>query len=96
MLTEAQLKERATYIGSSDAKVIASGDIEEWQTLAAQKRGEETWRPSKQVQLMMDAGSHMESFILKKWEEQSRISRPFSKLHLGILLWITLGLEVEE
>ena len=39
-------------------------------TLAAQKRGEETWRPSKQVQLMMDAGSHMESFILKKWEEQ--------------------------
>ncbi|MAR67959.1 MAG: hypothetical protein CL833_11990 [Crocinitomicaceae bacterium] len=70
MLTEAQLKERATYIGSSDAKVIASGDIDEWQTLAAQKRGEETWRPSKQVQLMMDAGSHMESFILKKWEEQ--------------------------
>ena len=44
MLTEAQLKERATYIGSSDAKIIASGDIEEWQTLAAQKRGEETWR----------------------------------------------------
>ena len=70
MLTEAQLKERATYIGSSDAKAIASGDIEQWQTLAAQKRGEETFKPSKQVQLMMDAGSHMESFILKKWEEQ--------------------------
>ena len=70
MLTEAQLKERATYIGSSDAKVIASGDIEEWQTLAAQKRGEETWKPSKQVQLMMDAGSHMESFIIDKWVEQ--------------------------
>ena len=70
MLTEAQLKERATYIGSSDAKAIASGDIEQWQTLAAQKRGEETFRPSKQVQLMMDAGSHMESFIIDKWVEQ--------------------------
>ena len=53
MLTEAQLKERTTYIGSSDAKAIASGDIEQWQTLAAQKRGEETFKPSKQVQLMM-------------------------------------------
>ena len=38
MLTDAQLKERATYIGSSDAKIIAGGDIAEWMTLMRQKR----------------------------------------------------------
>ena len=35
MLTEAQLAERKTYIGSSDAKAVASGDIVEWDNLAA-------------------------------------------------------------
>ena len=67
MLTEAQIKERATYIGSSDAKVIASGDIAQWVTLVKQKLGEEVWKPNKQTQLMLDAGSHMESFIIDQW-----------------------------
>ncbi len=72
MLTEAQIKERATYIGSSDAKVIASGDLQQWQTLAAQKCGDEVWTPNKQTQLMMDAGSHMESFIIDQWAEREK------------------------
>ena len=67
MLTEAQLKERATYIGSSDAKVIASGDIAQWVTLIKQKLGEEVWKPNKQIQLMLDTGSYMESFIIDQW-----------------------------
>ena len=67
MLTEAQIKERATYIGSSDAKVIASGDIEQWVTLIKQKLGEEVWKPNKQIQLMLDTGSYMESFIIDQW-----------------------------
>ena len=67
MLTEAQLKERATYIGSSDAKVIASGDIAKWVTLIKQKLGEEVWKPNKQIQLMLDTGSYMESFIIDQW-----------------------------
>lgn len=67
MLTEAQIKERASYIGSSDAKVIASGDIEQWVTLIKQKLGEEVWKPSKQIQLMLDTGSYMEPFIIDQW-----------------------------
>lgn len=72
MLSEAQIKERATYIGSSDAKVIATGSIAQWLTLARQKTGEETWTPNKQVQLMLDAGSHMESFIIDQWAEREK------------------------
>ena len=71
-LTEAQLKERATYIGSSDAKSIASGDIAQWTTLARQKSGEEVWTPSKQVQLLMDTGSYLEPYIIDKWAEQQK------------------------
>jgi len=71
-LTEAQLKERATYIGSSDAKAIASGDIAQWTTLARQKSGEEVWTPNKQVQLLMDTGSYLEPYIIDKWAEQQK------------------------
>lgn len=70
-LTEAQLKERATYIGSSDAKAIASGDIAQWTTLARQKSGEEVWKPNKQTQLLMDTGSYLEPYIIDKWAEQN-------------------------
>ena len=72
MLTEAQIKERATYIGSSDAKVIASGDIAEWTTLARRKLGEEVWKPNKQTQLLLDAGSHMEPFIIDQWAAREK------------------------
>lgn len=72
MLTDAQIKERATYIGSSDAKVIASGDIEQWRTLAKQKSGEEVWKPNKQTQFLMDTGSYLEPYIIDKWAEQEK------------------------
>ena len=72
MLTQAQLKERATYIGSSDAKVIASGDIAQWAVLAKQKLGEEEWKPNKQTQLMLDAGNHLEPFIIDQWAESNK------------------------
>lgn len=70
MLTQAQLKERATYIGSSDAKVIASGDIAQWAELARLKLGEE-WKPNKQIQLMLDAGNHLEPFVIDQWAESN-------------------------
>ncbi len=72
MLTQAQLKERATYIGSSDAKVIASGDIAQWITLAEQKTGEKVWKPNKQTQLLLDAGNHLEPFIIDQWAESNK------------------------
>lgn len=71
MLTEAQIKERATYIGSSDAKTIASGDIEQWMTLARQKDGQENAKFSKQTQLLMDTGSYLEPYIIEKWCERN-------------------------
>ena len=37
MLTEAQLKERATYIGSSDASTIAEANYDAWEKLVLQK-----------------------------------------------------------
>jgi len=72
MLTEAQIKERATYIGSSDAKTIASGDIAQWITLMRQKTGEETWTPNKHTQFLMDTGSYLEPYIIDKWAEQEK------------------------
>jgi hypothetical protein len=72
MLTEAQLKERATYIGSSDAKIIAGGDIAEWMTLMRQKAGEERAKFSKQTQLLMDTGSYLEPYIIDKWAEAEK------------------------
>ena len=72
MLTEAQLKERATYIGSSDAKIIAGGDIAEWMTLMRQKAGEERAKFSKQTQLLMDTGTYLEPYIIDKWAEAEK------------------------
>ena len=70
MLTEAQIKERATYIGSSDASTIAEANYDAWEKLVLQKTGKEVWKPNKQTQLMLDAGSHMESFIIDQWAAQ--------------------------
>jgi hypothetical protein len=72
MLTTAQIKERATYIGSSDAKTVATANYDEWDKLIAQKKGEDVWKPNKQTQLLMDAGSHLEPFIIDKWAEQEK------------------------
>jgi len=73
MLTESQIAERKTYIGSSDAKAVASGDVTEWDNLAAIKRGDKEFKVSKDVQLKMDVGSYMESFIIDKWQDMSGI-----------------------
>ena len=72
MLTEAQIKERATYIGSSDASTIIKANYADWEKLVLQKTGEEVWKPNKQIQLMLDAGSHMESFIIDQWAAQEK------------------------
>ena len=72
MLTEAQIKERATYIGSSDAATIVKANYEEWERLVLQKTGKEVWKPNKQIQLRLDAGSHMESFIIDQWAAQEK------------------------
>jgi hypothetical protein len=71
MLTEAQIKERATYIGSSDASIIVKANYDEWETLVLRKTGQETWNPNKQTQLLMDAGSHLEPFIIDQWAKQN-------------------------
>ena len=72
MLTEAQIKERATYIGSSDASTIVKANYDDWEKLVLQKTGQEVWKPNKQTQLMMDAGSYMESFIIDQWAEREK------------------------
>ena len=50
-LTQAQIKERATYIGSSDAKEIVKANYADWEDLVLQKRGDKVWKPNKQTQL---------------------------------------------
>jgi hypothetical protein len=72
MLTEAQLNERSTYIGSSDAKSIASANYEEWEKLVNAKNGTEVWKPNKQTQLLMDTGSYLEPYIIDKWAEANK------------------------
>ena len=72
MLTEAEIKERATYIGSSDAATIVKANYDEWERLVLQKTGKEVWKPNKQIQLRLDAGSHMESFIIDQWAAQEK------------------------
>ena len=72
MLTDAQIKERATYIGSSDAATIVKANYDEWERLVLQKTGKEVWKPNKQIQLRLDAGSHMESFIIDQWAAQEK------------------------
>lgn len=72
MLTEAQLKERATYIGSSDAKTIVTANYGEWEKLVQEKRGERVWKPTKQVQLLMDTGSYLEPYIIDKWAAEEK------------------------
>ncbi len=56
MLTDAQIKERATYIGSSDAKEIVKANYADWEELALQKRGEKGWKPKKQTPILMATG----------------------------------------
>lgn len=72
MLTDAQIKERATYIGSSDAKEIVKANYADWEELALHKRGEKVWKPNKQTQLLMDTGSYLEPYIIDKWAEQEK------------------------
>ena len=72
MLTQAQLNERSTYIGSSDAKSIASANYEEWEKLVNAKNGTEVWKPNKQTQLLMDTGSYLEPYIIDKWAEANK------------------------
>ena len=72
MLTQAQINERATYIGSSDAKTIVAANYDDWEKLVLQKTGQKVWKPNKQTQLLLDAGNHLEPFIIDQWAESNK------------------------
>lgn len=67
-LTKQQLEDRKNWIGSSEATIIANGTHDQWFDLIQEKRGEKTKFFKKEEVFRMDAGSHMESFILDKAE----------------------------
>lgn len=73
MLTQAQIDARKGYIGSSDAKIIASGDMAKWQQLADEKRGVVQPHFSKDVLLKMSCGSHLESWIADEWQNMQSL-----------------------
>ena len=72
-LTKTQLEERKHFIGSSDAKIIASGDYVEWHELMSQKAGILTKAFTKEQRILMDAGSHLESFILDCFNDVDKL-----------------------
>lgn len=67
-LTQKQLSQRKFFIGSSEAKIIANGSFSDWAKLISEKKGEQTQLISKQLQMLFDAGNHMESFVLDHFE----------------------------
>ena len=67
-LTQKQLSQRKFFIGSSEAKIIANGSFSDWAKLISEKKGEQTQLISKQLQMLFDAGNHMEPFVLDHFE----------------------------
>ena len=67
-LTQKQLSQRKFFIGSSEAKIIANGSFSDWAKLISEKKGEQTQLISKQLQMLFDAGNHMEPFVLDNFE----------------------------
>ena len=72
-LTQQQLNERKNFIGSSEAKIIASGDFKSWAKLISEKKGESEPLISKQLQFMFDAGNHLESFVLDAFGKNTKL-----------------------
>ena len=64
VLSKAELQERKHYIGSSEAKIIAGGNLEEWRKLIEEKRGNIEKVFPKATRYKMDLGSYLETFII--------------------------------
>ena len=67
-LSQQQLNTRSNFIGSSEASIIASGNLDAWQDLIDEKNGDKERKFDKNTKLRMAAGSHLESFILDWFE----------------------------
>ena len=72
-LTKKQLEARRNFIGSSEAKIIASADLEKWHELILQKKAAEPIVFNRTIQRKMDWGSYSESFVLDEWSTDSDI-----------------------
>ena len=66
-LSQKQLKERMHYIGSSDAKIIASADMVKWRDLIDEKASAIPKVFPKAIQNKMNAGSFMEPYVLDEF-----------------------------
>ena len=72
-LSQKQLEERRYFIGSSDAKIIASADLEKWHELIEEKHNATPKVFPKADQRRMDAGTYMEGFVLDCFEEDAKM-----------------------
>ena len=72
-LSQKQLDERKYYIGSSEAKIIASADLEKWYELIEEKHNATSKVFPKSTQLRMDLGTYCEPFVLDTFETTSDI-----------------------
>jgi len=72
-LSQKQLEERRYFIGSSDAKIIASADLEKWHQLIEEKHNATSKVFPKSTQRRMDAGSFLEPAVLDWFEEDAKI-----------------------
>ena len=72
-LSQKQLDERKYYIGSSEAKIIASADLEKWHELIEEKHNATSKVFPKTTQRKMDAGTFLEPAVLEWFEEDAKI-----------------------
>ncbi|BAQ86993.1 putative nuclease [uncultured Mediterranean phage uvMED] len=72
-LSQKQLDQRKYYIGSSEAKIIASADLEKWHELIEEKHNATSKVFPKSTQRRMDAGSFLEPAVLDWFEEDAKI-----------------------
>jgi len=72
-LSQKQLDERKYYIGSSEAKIIASADLEKWHELIEEKHNATSKVFPKTTQRRMDAGTFLEPAVLEWFEEDAKI-----------------------
>jgi hypothetical protein len=73
VLTQQQLKARKNFIGSSEANIIANGSYSKWFDLIQEKKHGVEKLFDKQTKFLLDAGSHMEEFVLNKGAEMMKM-----------------------
>lgn len=76
MLTDAQMRFRDKGIGGSDAKTVMYGEAKDWITLAAEKRGEQQPKFTKQQRRLMDMGNAIEPLCLQWFAQDYKPLRP--------------------